>query len=315
MFGCMEDLVVDNGLEFHGDSLESVCLMMGINISYCPRKKSWWKGHIERAIGTLNRAVTDGLPGRTFAGIKEKGDYNPAARACIPLDTMEEIIAKWIVDVYHETVHTVSGLKPREAWEDSMSLEDIPMVSNIEELDAVMGVIAIRTFSHHGIEINSLRYNSDELGQVKQQFGDQLKQITIKWDPEDLGHIYALPPNGKVIRVPVNTRHTEYATGLTLYQHTQCKAYSKKYLEGKNDVEALSIARAEIRELAEKGIREVSKKTRVQNHRLLKQDAESKTESTSSPIIPALPAAVPKAQDSIRPKFTAKLSNRTSHKD
>lgn len=314
MFGRMEDAVVDNGLEFHCDSLEAACYQLGINISFCPRKKSWWKGHIERAIGTLNRAVTDGMPGRTFSGIKEKGEYNPVAEAAIPLETMKEIIAKWIVDIYHETTHSTLGLKPREAWEDSISPEDIPMVPNAGELDAVMGTIAIRTLSHLGIELNKLRYNSDELGQVRQQFGD-IKKITVKWNPEDLGYIHVLPPNGKTIRVPAITSHTEYASGLSLYQHTACKAYSKKYLEGRDNVEALSIARSGLRELAEQGMRAVSKKTRVQNLRLLKQKPPENSESSPSSHKKISAQIAVQPTTTARPKFNAKLSNRNNNKD
>lgn len=314
MFGRMEDAVVDNGLEFHGDSLEAACFQLGINLSFCPRKKSWWKGHVERVIGTLNRAVTDGMPGRTFSGIKEKGEYNPVATASIPLETMEEMIAKWIVDVYHETTHSTLGLRPRDAWQESINPEDIPMVPNAFELDAVMGIIAIRKFSHLGIEINRLRYNNDELGLLRQQF-EGIKDVKVKWNPEDLGYIHVLPPSGQTIRVSIVTQQAEYATGLTLYQHTACKAYSKKYLEGRDDAEALSIAKSGLRELAEQGMCAVSKKTRVQNHRLMPQN--------TSEISKSLPSATKKIQTPLvlstsktpRPKFDAVFSNRNNNKD
>ena len=130
MFGMMQNLVVDNGLEFHGMSLEDACLMMGINISYCPRKKGWWKATVERAIGTLNRSVSDGLPGRTFSSIKEKADYKAEQKAILPLEVLEEMIAKWIVDIYHETVHESLGKKPSSVWKEKIDLADIPMVIN-----------------------------------------------------------------------------------------------------------------------------------------------------------------------------------------
>lgn len=317
MFGCMEDLVVDNGMEFHCKSLESACLQLGINISFCPRKTPWWKGHIERLIGTTNSAVTDGMPGRTFSNIKKKGNYNPGAEAAIPLLTMEEIIAKWIVDIYHQTTHTTLGDKPHDAWEKEINPEDIPMVANVDELDAVMGIIETRTLSHLGIELNSLRYNSDELGQVRRQFGDVIN-VTIKWDPEDIGHIFVFPPDGKTLRVPVVTLYTDYAEGLTLHQHKACKKYSKKYLEGTDDVEELCQAKAEIRELAEEGIREVSKNTRVQNYRLLKNAREKATATVDVVVTGKSPLTVPVVVAPIsanRPKFVGKISNRNSHKE
>ncbi len=315
MFGCMEDLVVDNGMEFHCKSLEDACLQLGINISFCPRKTPWWKGHIERAIGTLNNAVTDGMPGRTFSAIKKKGEYNPGASAAIPLKTMEEIIAKWIVDIYHQTTHATLGDKPHDAWEKAINPEDIPMVANVNELDAVMGVIETRTLTHLGIELNVLRYNSDELGQVRRQFGD-LKKVTVKWDPEDVGSIHVFPPDGKTVRVPVVTIYKEYAEGLTLYQHNACKAYSKKYLEGMDDVEALALAKSELTDLAEKGIREFSKKTRVKNHLLIK----NKHEKVAKDVVvggkqPPITPKVVQSTSTRRPTFVGELTNRSSHQE
>jgi putative transposase len=314
MFGCMESIVVDNGLEFHCESLEAACLMLGINISFCPRKTSWWKGHIERAIGTLSRAVTDGMPGRTFAGIKEKGDYNPVAAAAIPLKVMEEIVAKWIVDVYHETTHSTLGLKPRDAWEQSINPEDIPMVTNADELDAVLGVIATRTLSHKGIELNNLRYNSDELGDLRQQFGN-IKEVTVKWDSEDLGYIHVLPPNGKTIRVSVIPSQAEYATGLTLYQHKASKAYSKKYFEGRDDIEALVEAKASIRELAENGMREASKNSRAINKRLLQEKKDKRSVPVASSNKSAVEPVMTNPANTTRSKFSPRLSDRQNHKD
>lgn len=313
MFGCMVEIVVDNGFEFHCASLEAACYQLGINISFCPRKKSWWKAHIERAIGTVNRAVTDGMPGRTFSGIKEKGEYNSVEEAAIPLEIMEEMIAKWIVDIYHETTHSELGLKPSEAWESAISIENIPLVTNANELDAVMGIIATRDLSHMGIAHNVLRYNSDELGEVTSKFGG-IKKVTFKWNPEDLGYIHVFSPDGRVIRVPAVPKYFEYANGLTNHQHLANKLYSKKYLEGRDDVEALSIAKSELRELAENGMRATSKKTRVQNQRLLKQ-SQNKTEFQESVTSKVPTQTVVAKTNTPRPKFETKLSNRHNNKD
>lgn len=313
MFGCMVSLIVDNGFEFHSESLEAACLELGINISFCPRKKSWWKARIERAIGTMNRAVTDGMPGRTYSSITEKAEYNPVEAAAISLETMEEMIAKWIVDIYHETTHSELGLKPREAWENSIRIEDIPLIKSADQLDAVVGIVANRALTHQGIELNSLRYNSDDLGLIRQQFGD-LKKVVVKWSPEDLGQIYVHSPDGKVVRVPVITKQTEYATGLTYYRHLAYKTYSKKYLEGQDDLEALSIAKAELQALAEKGMLASSKKTRAQNARL-SENIPKESISTQTSKTEALPTTIPQlATNATRHKFATSLSNRIENK-
>jgi putative transposase len=92
--GVMRELVLDNGPEFHSDSLEQVCLFNGIEMHYAPRKTPWFKGKIERFFGTLNEGVAHGTPGTSFSNIFEKGDYDPTAsgwRTC----TTRNLIALW----------------------------------------------------------------------------------------------------------------------------------------------------------------------------------------------------------------------------
>ena len=308
MHGCMDEIVVDNGFEFHCDSLEAACLTLGIHISFCPRKKGWWKARIERCIGTLNRAVTDGMPGRTFSNIKEKGDYKSSKHAVICIEVMEEMIAKWIVDVYHQSTHSVLGQKPYQAWLDAIEIADIPLVANPNALDAVMGVIARRKLSHKGIEINSLVYNSAELGLFRQQFGD-LEKIVIKWNPENLSDIHVLSPDGNTIRVPVITKFTKYAENLTLYMHQHNIAYSKKYFEGNDNLDDLNEAHAAINEMACEEKRKRSKTTRINSHRLIKkQDKGVDIKVTASEKVQEHPVLGSTTTE--RPKFNTKLSNR-----
>src|ERR1035437_7586543 len=77
-YGVMHNLVVDGGLDSYPASREQVCLSLNINWIAAPRRTAWFKGKIERFLGTMNRAVAHGVPGTTFSNIFEKGDYNPA---------------------------------------------------------------------------------------------------------------------------------------------------------------------------------------------------------------------------------------------
>ena len=103
--GRMRDLVVDGALEFHGTSLEQSCNSLGVNLVISARRTPWFKGKIERFLGTLNRAVTEGVPGTTFRSIAEKGDYDSARHACITLSTLKKNIMQWIADDYHQRPH------------------------------------------------------------------------------------------------------------------------------------------------------------------------------------------------------------------
>lgn len=171
MHGIPDLLVVDNGLEFHGHALKALCAEIGMNISFCPRKKGWAKGTVERVIGTINRNVSEMLPtGRTFHSVTARGDYDSEGKASVSLEALREAIEKYIVDVYHQTFHRGINCKPIDQWETYINYEDIRLPVNPAEFDAISGNIDTRKVFHYGVEINNATYNSPELMRYRDSF-------------------------------------------------------------------------------------------------------------------------------------------------
>lgn len=232
-FGVMQELVVDNGAEFHSQSLENACLLLGIEIHYSARKTPWFKGKIERFLGSLNRGVAHGNPGTTFSNIFEKGDYDPCSNAVIRLSALKEAINIWIVDHYHQKPHRTTKVPPCVAWKNKISIEDIRLPENPQLLDAVSGKSEHRKLTHKGIEYNSLYYSSPELHQLRRQYGDKL-DVEIRVNEEDIGQIHVISLCDKsVLVVPAIAK--EYASGMTEWQHDLCKQYAAKQLHKYND--------------------------------------------------------------------------------
>lgn len=204
MHGIPELLVVDNGLEFHGNALKATCSEIGINLSFCPRKRGWSKGGVERVIGTINRNISQMIPsGRTFHNTTERGDYDSVKNASVSLEALRIAITKYIVDVYHQSFHRSIQCKPIDQWETYINNEDIRLPANPEDLDAIVGHIEKRSVFHYGIEINNTTYNSEELMKFRGHFRNKTKAV-VRWNTSDLGHIYVLVPNGPTITVPVH---------------------------------------------------------------------------------------------------------------
>ena len=100
-FGIPRVLKCDNGAEFHSVSLREACMELGIELQYCPVKKPWFKGRIERFFRTFNQHGLAGLPGATGSHLYNRGDRkNPADDAVISLEQLLEYLHIWIVDVY-----------------------------------------------------------------------------------------------------------------------------------------------------------------------------------------------------------------------
>lgn len=290
--GVMEQLYVDNGLEFHSVSLEKACFAFGVEIIYTPRKTPWFKGKIERFNRTINDGVSHGIAGTTFSNIFEKDDYDPAKHAVVTLSTLRRIIHKWIADCYHQKPHrSLDQQTPAVVWASSINPEDIALANNPAELDVLLGkAVEAKKVTHQGIEINNLLYNSPELMQLRRQYGESLT-VDIRVDESDVGHLYViLKDNQGYIEVPALNH--EYANGLTLWLHNICRSYAKKHFK-KVDVYSYALAKTEIREIVEQELKLKRRKSnsRVARHQDTNQAASAKRrEKAGADVTKPLPA-------------------------
>jgi len=274
-YGVMQTLVVDNGREFHTESLDALCFSFGTTIQYTPRKTPWFKGVIERFIGSFNRGVTQGVPGTTFENFMEKDDYDAVKKATVTLSSIQEIARIWIVDFYHQKPHDALDQSPNSAWRESAAKIQIPLVENVDDLDHLLGKITTRMVSHKGVEINRLFYNSEGLTEMRMKLGDILRNVTIRYDDGDLGNIYVTnPKTSEVIRVPAI--EYDYAKGLTAWQHKVCKRFARHNMNNLKNIEALAEAKETIRELIERDFFKKKTKSRLKMKRFLTTETEPK---------------------------------------
>ncbi len=279
--GVMRELVVDNGAEFHSQSLENACFTLGIEIHYSARKTPWFKGKIERFLGTLNRAIAHGNPGSTFSNIFDKEDYDPSANAVIRYSVLKEIITMWVVDVYHQQPHRALGAPPEIGWQNTVNTEDILLPDNPAELDAIMGRSDTRRLTHKGIELNGLSYNSHELTALRRKLGDKLN-VELRVDDQDLGQIVVLSPDKRQMFIVPALAKT-YAKGLSAWQHRVCKKFAAKQL-AKYDPAGWLEAKATISRLIEEEFMHKKQKSRTKIARF-KDNAPPSPANTNSALV------------------------------
>ncbi len=264
-FGVMEELVVDNGMEFHSKSLENVCLSLGTELIYCARKKPWYKGKVERFAKSMNNDTAHGNPGTTFSNIFEKDDYDPKKHAFISFGGLKEIIFKWVVDIYHQRPHRALDTSPRILWDSSIAPQDIPIPTDPLVLNALMGRTDTRKLTHQGIELDKLFYNSPELIQLRRRFGHRL-DVELRIDDENLGELIVIcPKTGQLYAAPAI--NAEYAAGLSRWQHELLKRFATaKY--SSVDKESLLRAKHDLTEIVEREVLSNKKKARAQAARI-----------------------------------------------
>lgn len=243
--GIPETVVVDNAKHWYSAGFDDACLQLGMVVQYAPPRIPWYKAAIERFFGTLNRRLLHRLPGTTFSGVIEKGDYDPRENAVITLDLLEQLLHKWIIDVYHQSRHRGTGDVPARLW--TIGVERFPpaLPPKHTELEVLLGYVAERVVSASGVEMVGLYYNDDQLVPIRSGLkkGDKVK---IKYDPTDLGMIYVLDArNGRYLPIPAVDQ--EYACGLSMWQHIIIKKRARRETDSYVDITHLREAKDHIK--------------------------------------------------------------------
>jgi putative transposase len=244
-WGVIETLILDNGMEFHGESIERFSEQFGTALQFCPRRKAWYKGRIERFFGTLNTGLLHTIPGTTFSNIFKRGAYNPKKHALVTLDTLKEMVATWVVDVYHRSNHAGLCTTPQKEWNRLISAEDRLLPDSSAWMDIAFSKrLRDRKSDHTGLHHDSLRYNSAELRIVREQYGTQVL-LDVFVNDEDVGSVFIMVPDrGEILEIPAV--NAEYARGLSRWQHQTIKKYRRRLAE-LNDDELISLADAKAR--------------------------------------------------------------------
>lgn len=282
--GVMQELVVDNGTEFHSHSLEEMCGALGVEIHYAPRQTPWFKGKVESFFRTLNNGLVHRIPGKTFSNIAERGDYDPAKHACITLSELNALARKWVADVYHQTPHRALQTTPATMWKTHILPEDIPLPDESLNLDAVAGSTERRLLTHKGIEYMGLIYNSPELTELRHREGYKLL-VDIRVDECDIGKIYVLWP-GSPEPYSVPALLSEYASGLSLWSHDVIRKQIRQEAQQGYDLYTLLEHKRAIQQKIEEDFKLKRRKTRKRAGRFIEGAGRSAQTNVDQSITP-----------------------------
>ncbi|WP_054006408.1 Mu transposase C-terminal domain-containing protein [Cypionkella psychrotolerans] len=215
--GLPETIHVDNAKEFHSKAMRRGAEEHGISLQYRPIGAPHYGGHIERLIGTMMGAAHL-LPGSTFSNIKDRGDYDSAAKSAMTLDELERWFALEITR-YHAERHRSLGIPPIAAWQDAYGRRDLPLRMpydpegfRIDFLPAVE-----RMVRRDGIHLFGLRYWDDVLSIWA---GREGRQLRVSYDPRDLSTVFVRGPDGQ--RYPVRFADLRHPP-ITLAEHRRAQ--------------------------------------------------------------------------------------------
>lgn len=232
--GIPQTIVIDNGKEFKNKSFKSVACELGIILQYNPPRTPEMKGTIERVFRTFDTNLVHQMPGTTRSSPQHLSENeNPANTAKIPFALFKKSIVRWIVDVYHKELHTTIKSTPLDLWNESIKYRPIILPSSSINMKLLLGISEAKTIQRYGIQINNLRYQSQQLIELYKKFQPINKgysrKFQIKVDPNNLDSILVYDDLLNKRWIEVKSIDHEYTKNLTLVEHTMYQEiYSNK---------------------------------------------------------------------------------------
>ncbi|MFN8337187.1 MAG: helix-turn-helix domain-containing protein [Cyclobacteriaceae bacterium] len=283
-WGFPKFIFMDNAKEFQGKSMERSCERHKIKTEYRPLGTPEYGAHVESFIKTLQKAVHD-LPGTTWSNVKEKGTYDSAKHAAFTLEEFEAWFVEWVVNTYHESLHSSIKTSPIKAWEKEIIKSGFQKFPNEAQVRIDFLPLVYRTVQDYGVQKDSITYFAPVLkkfiNRIDKASGKAKlkKQFEFRWDPRNLRTIYFLNPDtDKYEEIEIaDARHRLISVNIW-----EWKAAKKHLVEqGVKQIDEEKIFRSIVKreQMVEKAVSE-TKKVRKAHQKAKKQTTEKKSSVT-----------------------------------
>lgn len=231
-------IVTDNGTNYVAPAFGEMLLDLGITHELTPVKAPRHKAMIERFFRTFNTFLIDKLPGSTLdPSMLRKLGIDPAAEAVVTITELKALIAEFLY-LYHISHHSGIDAAPLDKWQRSALVHGRDMILDERQFDIVTGVTVHgkRITANGGVRMFGMQWKGDNLPAVIDAMAaaephatrlDATVGITtkIKYNPEDMLHVQVFVGDDWV---RLTNTQVEYAAGLSLWQHRQIQAWSKR---------------------------------------------------------------------------------------
>ncbi|PKR90901.1 integrase [Pleomorphomonas diazotrophica] len=197
-WGVPKEIKTDNGSDFAAEDTKRLAAALDIELKYSDAYSPKQKGHVERAIKTMQHGLAELLPGYVGHNVAERKrleDRKGFAQrlgaetaelfgASYTIADIQKAADRWIELVYEQTPHSaLKGKTPVEAARQSGIV-----IRTVDEraLDVLLMPVAkgggYRKVTKFGVQIGEYHYQT-----IKALPGDR---VMVRMDPNDLGVVY-----------------------------------------------------------------------------------------------------------------------------
>jgi putative transposase len=260
--GRMDRLLADNGSNYVSPQFQEILVDLGIALQLTAVRSPTQKAMIERLFFTLNTWLLQKLPGHTLdPKLLREFNIDPEKEAVLTLGELELLISEF-VNAYHLTIHSGIDAQPARKWEVSMRAHGRDVIADERMLSILTGVVRRDRRLYRGSirmlgltyrdDVRSRELNDDLVGaephRNRVSSGAAVATVKYKFNPGDLRQVYVW----NYVRlewVTLPCTDLEYASGLSLWQHQQVRAWAKtRNLEFNSEAERLEV-RAQLNDL------------------------------------------------------------------
>ncbi|MET3115843.1 putative transposase [Undibacterium sp. GrIS 1.8] len=204
VWGVMGTVHTDNAKEFRGTVLERACEEYFIDLQWRPVMLPHFGGHVERLMGTMANEIRK-LPGTTFSNPTQRKGYDSEGMSALTIKEFERHIVEFIVNVYHQRVHSQIGMSPKQKWElgvlgdaNSSGTGVMPIPADPLRIRLDFMPFFERSVQQYGIQIDGISYYDKVLDPyINAADPDNPKakrSFLIRRDPRDISKVYFLDP-------------------------------------------------------------------------------------------------------------------------
>jgi putative transposase len=176
--GIPDIFYTDHGSDFISRHIEQVSADIKMQLVFSHPGRPRGRGRIERFFNTVNQLFLCSQPGYT-------PPKTPSTPAATPILTLAELETNWrtfLLEDYHQRMHSETGQAPQVRWEAGGWLPRLP--ESLEHLDLLLLTVATsRRVQQDGIRFQGLRYLDLTLA------GYVGEDVTIRYDPRDMAEI------------------------------------------------------------------------------------------------------------------------------